>query len=125
VKRPFEFVVSALRATEADTDAGPALIGYLPRMGHAPFQYPTPEGYSDKAAHWMGTLLWRWKFAVALSTNAIPGTRIAARKEDFGGDDGLMAHLLGRRPLKSEAGSYRSSGNGLALLLASPGFQRR
>src|SRR5207247_10689365 len=52
-KRPFEFVASALRATQADTDAGPALIDYLLRMGHAPFQYPTPEGYSDKAAHWM------------------------------------------------------------------------
>jgi anti-sigma-K factor RskA len=101
------------------------VIGYLPRMGHAPFQYPTPEGYSDKAAPWMGTLLWRWKFAVALSGNAIAGTRIAVRKEDFGGEDGLMAHLLGRRPQGSEAGSFRTSGNGLALLLASPGFQRR
>jgi len=125
VKRPFEFVASALRATEADTDAGPALIGYLPRMGHAPFQYPTPEGYSDKAAHWMGTLLWRWKFAVALTGNAIPGTKIAVGTENFGGEYGLMAHLLGRRPQASEAESFHSSGNGLALLLASPGFQRR
>jgi uncharacterized protein (DUF1800 family) len=125
IKRPFEFVASALRATNADTDAGPALIDYLPRMGHAPFQYPTPEGYSDRAAPWMGTLLWRWKFAAALSENAIAGTRIAVRKEDFGGEDGLMAHLLGRRPQGSEAGSFRTSGNGLALLLASPGFQRR
>jgi uncharacterized protein (DUF1800 family) len=125
-KRPFEFVASALRATQADTDAGPALIDYLLRMGHAPFQYPTPEGYSDRAAHWMGTLLWRWKFAVALSRNAIKGTRIdlAACKRDFGGEEGLMAHVLGRRPLPDEAESYRNSGAGLALLLASPGFQR-
>ena len=36
-----------------------------------------------------------------------------------------MAHVLGRLPLPSEADSYRKSGNGLALLLASPGFQRR
>jgi hypothetical protein len=73
----------------------------------------------------MGTLLWRWKFAVALSGNAIAGTRARVRKEDFGGDEGLMAHLLGRRPLSSESESFRKSGDGLALLLASPGFQRR
>ncbi len=36
-----------------------------------------------------------------------------------------MAHLLGRRPQASEAASFRGSGDGLALLLASPGFQRR
>jgi uncharacterized protein (DUF1800 family) len=126
-KRPFEFVASALRATQADTDAGPALIDYLLRMGHAPFQYPTPEGYSDKAGAWMGTLLWRWKFAVALSRNTIKGTAIdlEACKKNFGGDQGLMAHLLGRLPQPDEAESYRNSGNGLALLLASPAFQRR
>jgi uncharacterized protein (DUF1800 family) len=125
-KRPFEFVASALRATQADTDAGSALTDYLLRMGHAPFQYPTPEGYSDRAPHWMGTLLWRWKFAVALSGNRVKGTRIdlEACKKNFGGDEGLMAHVLGRRPLPSEAESYRKSGNGLALLLASPEFQR-
>jgi anti-sigma-K factor RskA len=70
-------------------------------------------------------LLWRWKFAVALSANAIAGTRIAVRKKDFGGEDALMAHLLGRRAQASEAASFHTSGNGLALLLASPGFQRR
>src|SRR5260221_5807933 len=125
-KRSFEFAASALRDAQADTAAGPALTDYLLRMGHAPLQYPTPEGYSDRAAHWMGTLLWRWKFAVALSGNRIKGTRIDldACKKNFGGDDGLMAHVLGRLPAPSEAESYRKSGNGLALLLASPEFQR-
>ena len=124
IKRPFEFMASALRATEAETDAGPKLADYLLRMGHSPFQYPTPEGYSDQSQHWMGTLLWRWKFAVALSGNAIKGTSATVSKADFGGDSAWMAHLLGRRPLESEVESYRASGNGLALLLASPGFQR-
>jgi uncharacterized protein (DUF1800 family) len=125
IKRPFEFVVSSLRATEAETDAGPALSDYLLQMGHAPFHYPTPEGYSDQSRHWMGTLLWRWKFAVALSGNAIPGTKATARQSNFGGETGMMAHLLGRRPSGMEAASFRTCGDGLALLLASPGFQRR
>ena len=79
----------------------PRLFDYLVRMGHAPFQYPTPEGYSDRAVHWMGTLLWRWKFAVALSRNEIHSTTVHLDRcvEDFGGESGLAAHILGRRPL--------------------------
>jgi len=126
IKRPFEFVVSALRATQAETDAGPALFDYLIRMGHAPFQYPTPEGYSDRAGHWMGTLLWRWKFATAISRNEIPATTVHTERciEDFGGAQGFAAHILGRRPLPDEIAASGSEADKLSLLLASPEFQR-
>lgn len=126
MKRPFEFVVSALRATNAETDGGPALMEYLTRMGQAPFQYPTPEGYALQASPWMGTLLWRWKFAAALSRNEIAGTKIdaAAYLRNCGGEEGLMAHLMGRRPLDAEIAAYRRSGNGIALMLGSAEFQR-
>jgi uncharacterized protein (DUF1800 family) len=125
-KRPFSFVASALRACGAQTDSGLDLIAYLSRMGNAPFNYPTPEGYPDQAAPWMGTLLWRWNFAVALSENRIPGTRVdpAALRKDAGGDDSLMAHVLGRKATAAEAQAYHESGAELALLLASPAFQR-
>jgi uncharacterized protein (DUF1800 family) len=124
MKRPFEFVVSALRATEAETDGGRALSDYLLRMGHAPFHYPTPEGYPDRSTQWMATLLWRWKFAAALSGNQIPGSRVTIRAADFAGERQLMAHLLGRTPTPAESASFYASGDGLALLLGSPGFQR-
>jgi uncharacterized protein (DUF1800 family) len=126
LKRPFHFVASALRATDARTDAGPAVLDYLVRMGHAPFSYPTPEGYPDEASPWLGTLLWRWNFALALSENRLPGTRVAlaALRERCGGEDGLMAHLLGRQASAEEKTSYQRSGAGLALLLACPAFQR-
>jgi uncharacterized protein (DUF1800 family) len=126
VKRPFEFVASALRATQAETDAGPPLLDYLVRMGHAPFQYPTPEGYSDRAVHWMGTLLWRWKFAVALSRNEIRATKVHLDQcsADFGGDAGLAAHVLGRRAAAGELAGCETQADRLALLLASPEFQR-
>lgn len=126
IKRPFEFVVSALRATQAETDAGPAILSYLVRMGHAPFQYPTPEGYSDRAVHWMGTLLWRWKFAVALSRNQIHATTVRCDRytEDFRGEAGLAAHILGRRPRPGELAGGGEIADKLALLLASPEFQR-
>jgi uncharacterized protein (DUF1800 family) len=126
LKRPFHFVVSALRATGARTDASLEIIDYLHRMGHAPFNYPTPDGYPEPAAPWLGTLLWRWNFALALSENRIPGTRIDPHtlRDQAGGDEGLMSHLLGRKPTTEEAQAYRDSGAGLALALASPAFQR-
>ncbi len=125
-KRPFHFVISALRATNAQTDASPQLIDYLLRLGHAPFRYPTPDGYPEEATHWQSTLLWRWNFSAALVENRIKGTRIAAENLStrLGGDEALMATLLGRRPTAEERAAFHESGAGLALLLASPAFQR-
>lgn len=127
LKRPFHFIASALRATDARTDSGLPLIEYLQRMGHAPFNFPTPDGYPDHSLPWMGTLLWRWNFAVSLSRNQIGGTNVDFEllRKNSGGDHGLMAHLLGRKPASLEAEAYHESGeDGLALLLASPAFQR-
>lgn len=125
-KRPFNFIASALRATGARTDSGLEIVDYLRRMGHAPFNYPSPDGYPEPASPWLGTLLWRWNFALAVSENAIRGTRIdfAMLREQAGGDQGLMAHLLGRQPTAEEVEAYIESGAGLALMLASPAFQR-
>jgi uncharacterized protein (DUF1800 family) len=124
-KRPFTFVVSALRATGAKTDCSLEVVDYLKRMGHAPFNYPTPEGYPDQATPWMGTLLWRWNFAAALSQNKIKGTRTDEESllKETGGSEALMAHLLGRKPSIPEAQAFKDSGAGVSLLLASPGFQ--
>jgi len=124
-KRPFHFVVSALRATNATTDASREIIDYLVRLGHAPFRYATPDGYPEEAFHWQNTLLWRWNFATALATNRIKGTAVDAAllREQLGGDDPLMASVLGRHPTAEERSAYHESGAGLALLLASPAFQ--
>ncbi len=126
-KRPFHYIVSALRATHAQTDAGHAIEDYLHRMGHAPFHYPTPDGYPEEAAPWLGTLLWRWNFAVGLANNTLDKeTRMDADalKASFATEEGLMAHLLGRAPAADEITACKDSGAPLALLLASPGFQR-
>ena len=125
-KRPFHFVVSALRATNAETDGASPLVYFLLRLGHAPFRYTTPDGYPEEATHWQNTLLWRWNFATALADNRIKGTRIEADvlRQRLGGDEALMATLLGRRASAAEREAYRESGAGLALLVASPAFQR-
>lgn len=125
-KRPIHFIVSAMRATNAQTDAGLPLIGYLEKMGQVPFRYPTPDGYPQAAAHWHSTLLWRWKFAVALAKNQIRGTSIqrADLLAKLGEPDALAATFLNRRPDDVERQAAVDSGDRIALLLASPAFQR-
>ncbi len=149
VKRPFRFVVSAMRAVGADTDGGRAVTRALTRMGQAPFRFPTPDGYPDESSPWLGTMLWRWRFAVALSHGRVGGT--AVDLEALGkavGDvtadrDGVLfqppvalaRHCLGREwtdteqaavVLAQQAAPDRRQGwrDATAVLLASPGFQR-
>jgi len=126
LKRPFHFLVSALRAADAATDAGPALQEYLTRMGHAPFQYPTPDGYADEAGPWTSTLLWRWNFAMALQRNRVAGTRVDAASllARAGGERALAAHFLRREASAEEWRAYQATDDGIALLVASPPFQR-
>lgn len=125
-KRPFRFIVSALRASNAQTDIGDDVLDYLERMGHLPFQYPTPDGYPEEAALWMGTMVWRWHFSIAIADNRMEGTTTdwPALTDRLGGDSNLFSHLLGRLPTPAEQRSYRASGVGPALAMASPGFQR-
>jgi hypothetical protein len=95
-------------------------------MGQSPFQYPTPEGAPDVAPAWTGTLLWRWRLAMSLADGAIPGTwvDVPGLVSRAGGIDGLAAHLLGRAPDPVERAVLAASPRPLAVLLASPAFQR-
>jgi uncharacterized protein (DUF1800 family) len=127
LKRPFHFLASCLRATDAATDCGPRLQDFLARMGHAPFQHPTPDGYPEAASAWTGTLLWRWRLASGLARDEIAGTRIARAELEkrCGGASGMLAHLFGRAPSAIEIDTLRAAGpDALALALASPAFQR-
>jgi len=128
MKRPFHLVVSALRATGATTDGGAELSAHLLAMGQAPFQCPTPDGYPDAPEAWRDGLLPRWRFAAALAGNRIPGTRVdaAGLLRRVGGEEALMAHLLGRLPAEPERSAWRAVGGGsagLAMLLGAPAFQ--
>lgn len=147
LKRPFKFMVSALRATAADTHAEAGILEPLHRMGHGLFQYPTPDGYPETELPWMGTLLWRWNFALALASNRQAGVHFDYKPllRALGGDSASLdpsvwfAHFIGRGPCTEEAGAFemlrddlgkqsKSSservGVMLGLILSSPAFQR-
>ncbi len=76
LKRPLDMLVSAARALAADTDGGEPLQRHLVQMGQPLYEWPMPDGFPEKAAAWTGSLLPRWNFALALASNAVPGTRV-------------------------------------------------
>jgi hypothetical protein len=78
IKSPFELAVSSVRALGGDTNGGRGMFAMLRKLGEVPYGYQAPTGYPDKAADWVntGALLERLNFAVALSSNRVPGTRV-------------------------------------------------
>jgi uncharacterized protein (DUF1800 family) len=78
IKTPYELAISSIRALGADTSGSPALAAMLNKLGEVPYGYQAPTGYPDKAEDWVntGALLERLNFAVAISSNRIPGTTV-------------------------------------------------
>jgi hypothetical protein len=75
-RRPVDFVAAALRLLDAESDCGPAVQDFLLRMGQLPFNWPTPDGYPDRADAWQGNLMPRWQFAFALARNELANTTL-------------------------------------------------
>lgn len=123
-KRPFNFLCSALRATDAEVHQPDALLDYLARMGHSPFQYPTPDGYPEEAEPWYGSMLWRWHFVYALSRNEVPGVTVDWKEleREAGGGKALVTRLVGHSPETDEL-HLAQNGEAPGLVLASPAFQ--
>jgi uncharacterized protein (DUF1800 family) len=82
VKSPFEFVASALRVTNAETDANSPVLGWIARMGQPVYGRVTPDGYPDVRDGWLSNndLLARLNFAIALTSNGIKGTKVDVKK---------------------------------------------
>jgi uncharacterized protein (DUF1800 family) len=143
-KRPANFVLSALRMLNAESD-GARVQEYLLRMGQSYFNWPTPDGYPDHSQSWQGNLMPRWQFAFAFIRNEIPGTKQNLKSlmdvslsDSLSGDVDAVASLLLGGPISPAARdglirSIRSTGATdeetlqivTAGLLASPAFQWR
>lgn len=84
IKTPFELAVSSVRALGGNTNASPAMIAMLNKLGEVPYGYQAPTGYPDTAEDWVntGALLERLNFAVAVASNRIPGTKVELKGFD-------------------------------------------
>jgi uncharacterized protein (DUF1800 family) len=78
IKTPFEFVVSALRASAAEVRNASAVLRALADMGMPLYLCQPPTGYDDTADAWVssGALVNRINFAVALSKGQVAGVRL-------------------------------------------------
>jgi uncharacterized protein (DUF1800 family) len=116
VKRPLDYVASALRALAADSDCGANVQKHLTEMGQPLYQWPMPDGFPEKPSAWSGSLLPRWNYALALTSNKINGTTIdlhapltaAKAASDAAILDTLLETVYGRPHNAPELASVRS-----------------
>lgn len=118
-KTPNDFVLSAYRSLDLLPEDSRAITAFLTQAGQRPYAPGSPAGWPDTAANWNGgeALLKRIEFAAAA------GRRIGHRVEPIR----LAGEVLGELG-EHTAMSIRdagSAGQGFAILLASPEFQRR
>jgi uncharacterized protein (DUF1800 family) len=75
LKTPFEFVVSAVRASGTTVVAADAMLATLNQMGMPPYGMLVPTGYSVKRQTWEteGDVLARINFATALTQGKLGG----------------------------------------------------
>jgi uncharacterized protein (DUF1800 family) len=78
VKTPLEFVVSALRASDAQIKDTSEIARQLQGMGMPLYGMQPPTGYSMKAETWVNSsaLLGRMNFALALTSGRLRGTEV-------------------------------------------------
>lgn len=78
VKSPFEFAISAIRATNADVQQPFQIYNWCTRMGQRFYYYQAPTGFPDRATYWIntGALLNRMNFGLAFATEKIPGVKL-------------------------------------------------
>ncbi|MGA9355030.1 MAG: DUF1800 domain-containing protein [Terriglobales bacterium] len=153
VKTPFEFVVSAVRASGAQVDDARQLVGTLGNMGMPLYGMMPPTGYSMKAETWVNSsaLLARMNFALGLAAGkvhgvTIDGTQLAPSTADagqalarmeaslLGGDVSRQTHDTISKQLEDPKITQRrlddparapNVGAIAGLILGSPEFQKR
>jgi len=121
VKTPFEFIVSAVRATGADVQDARPLVRQAQEQGMPLYQCQPPTGYKDTADAWVntGALVGRMNFALALASNKLRGIVVP---------EAPASDLVSGELSESTRATIAKAGSApqvAALTLGSPEFQRR
>lgn len=133
LKTPLEFVASALRATGSHPSEWAQTIASLETMGQPLYRCEPPTGYAQTASAWVSStsLLARTNFSSDLVGGPLPESVMVSVNRDGNSLENACQLLLGgdvseatRLALGKETGVDRTK-KLLALVLASPDFQRR
>ena len=133
IKTPFEFVVSAIRATAVDTVNVQPYVQGLRDMGMPLYMCQPPTGYSDKAEAWVntGALLNRMNFAVGLTSARVRGLRGVSERAAGQlpvSHETIVSQVLASdlsESTKATVGKATTGSQAVALVLGSPEFQKR
>jgi uncharacterized protein (DUF1800 family) len=119
LRTPQEFVVATMRAVGAHPEAEPKLQNMIGGLGQPVFKPPFPIGWPDRAADWAGpaAVLQRVDFAYQFAGRVTDQEPAEVAQNALG--------PLLRPATLAEIRGAGSRQDGLALLLASPEFQRR
>jgi uncharacterized protein (DUF1800 family) len=134
VKTPFEMIVSAVRALDANVEFAFPLANQIALLGQPLYRKQEPTGYSSANADWVNSaaLLARMNFALALAQNRIPGVQVDAAR--FNTEPAAVAKAVlfrdvspaTREALEKALGNKTKTPSLIAgLVLGSPDFQRR
>ncbi len=140
-KTPLEYVVSAVRATDAKAERPGELLAALERMGQDVYRCVDPTGYADTAEAWLdpGVLVYRWTFALRFAEAGVGDVRVPdAFLRPFRGRrgpalaDAIASHLFAdaidtptRAGLLDAVPADAGPRTALGILLGSPAFQRQ
>lgn len=136
VKTPFEYVVSAVRATGASTTDLRSLARALRDLGQPLYFSQPPTGYGETSEEWVssGALVNRLNFAIALAGSQLPGVRFPPMKANSVAE--LSLRLTGKTLSQNTATTIEAKVRELsdpdkrvqlasALILGSPEFQKQ
>ena len=129
IKQPFDFIVSSGRAIGVTADQvmgldrkqfGAAVVRPLTRMGQKPFEPRGPDGWPEEADAWVTPAMlaaridWSARVAEELAGKVDPRRLLEAVLPGLASDD-----------LRFAVNGTESGWEGVALILASPQFNRR
>ena len=122
VKTPLEFVVSAIRATNAQVDNAQPLVRVMRDLGMPLYFCQPPTGYKDTADAWVntGALVSRMNFALDLASGKLRGIAVPSLEARAAS----LVDELGEST-RSTVAQATSEPQRVALTLGSPEFQRR
>lgn len=140
IKSPFEMVISAVRATGADTTDTFGLVQKVADLGEPLYAKLEPTGYPNTGDTWLSTqgMLGRMNLAASLASGAIAGVKLDPAV--IAGKDGntidvaaLERALLGHDASPDTAAAIEQGAASkdlpppflASLVLGSPDFQRR
>jgi uncharacterized protein (DUF1800 family) len=118
-RTPQDFVVASARALQLHGH-GEQMLGELAALGHLPFKAPSPAGYSDKEADWMDPAGALGRVRAAQHLAALAGSGL-----DAAGVLPQLIHIGSGSATLDVVLAEPDPASAMALVLASPEFQRR